>query len=355
MNAITDVPDVRVGHHTAHLGEPGDGPVARTGATAILPHGGNLFRDRVYGAVSPFNGYGQVTGSIVVDEWGLIGSPIVVTDTVHVGVAYSAIVDYMSAGDPEVGRADVAMPIVAECDDGFLNDNRARSLTEMDVRQAIESADIGPVREGCVGAGTGTQLFEYKGGVGTASRLVRGIDSYTIGVLLNTNYGRREQLTILGAPVGQLLKAPASMPRPGEGSCIAIVATDAPLHPLQLRRVARRVDVGLARTGSVAHDGSGEISVAFSTAQTIPRVQDDAQRTVRVIPEGQFWTDGTLIDRLFKAVAEATEEASLNALLAAETTVGRDGNVLEAAPRSELLRAVGGYRAASGSLGPPAH
>lgn len=175
-NAITDVGGVRVGHRTLMRGD-----AVRTGVTAIVPHAGNLFRERVYAGVSPFNGYGQLTSSMVIDEWGLIGSPIVITDTAGVGVGYSAVVEHLTAHDETVGIADVAMPVVAECDDGFLNDNRASSLTTADVIAAIEAAADGPVEEGSVGAGTGMQLFEYKGGIGTASRTAGG---YTVGVLV---------------------------------------------------------------------------------------------------------------------------------------------------------------------------
>lgn len=332
-NAITDVAGVRVGHTTLVRGDS-----VRTGVTAVVPHGGNLFRDRVYAGASPFNGYGQLAGSLVIDEWGLIGSPVVITDTVGVGVGYSAVVEHLVAHDDSVGIADVPMPVVAECDDGFLNDNRAPALAVADVRAAIDGASGGPVAEGSVGAGTGMQLFEHKGGIGTASRVVASPDhrvSYTVGVLVNTNFGVARQLTILGAPVGRELApgggpAPAVAPprRHGEGSCVVVVATDAPLHPLQLRRLARRSDAGLARTGSVAHDGSGEIALAFSTAQLVPRAQSEPVRTVELVPEGQDWRAGTLLDRLFASVAEATEEAVLNALFQATTVTGRAGNTL---------------------------
>lgn len=331
QNAITDVAGVHVGHTTLVRGTS-----VRTGVTAILPHAGNLFRDRVYAGASAFNGYGQLASSLVIEEWGLIGSPVVITDTVGAGVGYSAVVEHLVAHDASAGIADVPMPVVAECDDGFLNDNRTPVLTTADVRAAIDGAAGGAVAEGSVGAGTGMQLFEHKGGIGTASRVVgRDGGAYTVGVLVNTNFGLARQLTILGAPVGRELapgggRAPdRSRPRRhGEGSCVVVVATDAPLHPLQLRRLARRSDVGLARTGSVAHDGSGEIALAFSTAQLIPREQREPVRRVALIPEGQDWRAGTLLDDLFAAVAEATEEAVLNALFQARTVTGRAGNTL---------------------------
>lgn len=338
LNAITDVPGVRVGQRTVWRGDPGGGePVVRSGVTAIWPHGGDLFRERVYAGVSVFNGYGEMTSNIVIDEWGLIGSPLVLTDTTHIGLAYDATVRYMAARDPEMQDVDVAIPVVAETDDGFLNDNRAFGLAREDVWAALDAAAGGPVAGGVVGAATGTQQFDFKGGIGTASRLVEIEGSrYTVGVLLQTNYGSRRQLQVAGVPLGRLIED--LMPvRHHEGSCIAVVATDAPLHPRQLRRLARRVDVGLARTGSVGNDGSGEIFVAFSTANRIPRSTPRAAHPIEVIVEGQFWTQGSPFDLLFEAVAEASEEAALNALFQADTVVGRDGHVLYGFPIERAL------------------
>jgi D-aminopeptidase len=342
-NAITDVPGVQVGQRTVWKGEPGGTePVVRSGVTAIWPHGGDLFRERVYAGVSVFNGYGEMTSNLVVDEWGLIGSPIVLTDTTHLGLAYDATVRYLAARDPEMQDLDVVIPVVAETDDGFLNDNRAFGLTREDVWAALDAASDGPVAEGVVGAGTGTQQFDFKGGIGTASRVIEIQGSrYTVGVLAQTNYGRRHQLQVAGVPLGRLI-ADLLPVRHQEGSCIAVVATDAPLHPRQLRRLARRVDVGLARTGSVGNDGSGEIFLAFSTANRLPRTTPRAAYPVEVIVEGQFWTQGSPFDLLFEAVAEASEEAALNALMQADTVVGRDGHVLYGFPIAralELLRA----------------
>jgi D-aminopeptidase len=333
LNAITDVAGVRVGHATVVR----DTPVVRSGVTAIWPHAGNPFRERVYAAVDVLNGYGEMTGSRVVDEWGLLGSPIVLTDTAHVGVAYTAAVRHLGELDPGVGDLDVLIPLVAECDDGFLNDNRALGVSEHDAREALATAAGGPVAEGSVGAGTGMQLFDFKGGIGTASRVVQlGGDRFTLGVLLQTNYGTRSQLRVLGVPVGSAITD--LMPeRHHDGSCIGVVATDLPLHPAQLRRVARRVGLGLARTGSVANDGSGELFVAFSTATRIPREADRARLAIEAVIEGQFWREGSPLDVVFEAVVEATEEAALNALWAAETTTGRDGHVLHALPIDRVL------------------
>jgi D-aminopeptidase len=263
-NSITDVAGVRVGHQTVWRGEPGgSAPVLRTGVTAIWPHPGDLFRERLYAAVSVFNGYGEMTSRSVIDEWGLLGSPIVLTDTIHIGLAYDSVVRYMTARDPEIAEKDVVIPVVAETDDSFLSDNRVFGITKEDVFAALESASDDAVTEGCVGAGTGTQQFDFKGGIGSASRRVDlSGQLHTVGVLLQTNYGSRHQLQIAGIPVGRQVQD--LMPRRHqEGSCIAVLATDVPLHPGQLRRLARRIDIGLGRTGSVGNDGSGEIFIAF--------------------------------------------------------------------------------------------
>jgi D-aminopeptidase len=334
LNSITDVAGVRVGQVTVWTDEP---TIARTGATAIWPHEGNPFRDRVYAATSVFNGYGIMTADIVMHEWGMLGSPIVLCDTANLGIAYDACVRYMTDVDEVVGTDDVLMPVVAECDDGFLNDNRSVTLTTDHVIEALKSAESGIVAEGVVGAGTGTQMFDFKGGIGTASRVVEiGSQCYTVGVLLNTNFGKRDQLQIAGTHLGSLL--PEDMPTyHKEGSCIAVVATDLPLHPNQLRRLARRVDIGLGRTGSVGNDGSGEIFMAFSTANRIPRQALDGLIPIEVLVEGQFWTQGSPFDSIFDAVAEAAEEAALNALCQADTVEGRDGHVLHGFPIERAL------------------
>src|SRR5438067_5624161 len=257
---------------------------------------------------------------------------IVLTDTVHIGLAYDSVVRYMTERDPEIADKDVVIPVVAETDDSFLSDNRAFGLTREDVYAALDAAKHGPVAEGCIGAGTGTQQFDFKGGIGTASRVIElSGQRFTIGVLLQTNYGSRHQLLIAGQAVGR--QVTDLMPkRHQEGSCIAVVATDLPLHPGQLRRLARRVDIGLGRTGSVGNDGSGEIFIALSTANRIPRSTRRAAHPINVLVEGQFWTEGSPFDQIFGAVAEATEEAALNALVAADTVDGRDGNTLYSFP-----------------------
>ena len=338
-NAITDVAGVRVGHQTVWKGEPGGTePVIRSGVTAIWPHSGDLFRERLYAAISVFNGYGEMTGRSVIDEWGLLGSPIVLTDTVHIGLAYDSVVRYMMERDPEIADKDVVLPVVAETDDSFLSDCRAFGISREDVYAALDNAKDGPVAEGCVGAGTGTQMFDFKGGIGTSSRVIElSGERFTIGVLLQTNYGRRHQLLIGGVPVGRQITD--LMPeRHQEGSCIAVLASDLPLHPGQLRRLARRIDIGLGRTGSVGNDGSGEIFIAFSTANRIPRSTPHAAHPISVLVEGQFWTEGSPFDQIFDAVAEASEEAAFNSLCEADTVEGHDGHVLYGLP---MERAVG--------------
>src|SRR5438445_3527762 len=250
-NAITDVPGVRVGHQTVWKGNyspthsqiapspsgggqgGGSQPVIRSGITAIWPHSGDLFRERLYAAVSVFNGYGEMTSRSVIDEWGLLGSPIVLTDTVHIGLAYDSVVGYMTDRDPEIADKDVVIPVVAETDDGFLSDNRAFGIAREDVYAALDAAKDGLVAEGCVGAGTGTQQFDFKGGIGTASRVVEmSGEPFTIGVLLQTNYGSRHQLLIACEPGGTRITDLMPRRHP-EGSCIAVVATDIPMYPGQ--------------------------------------------------------------------------------------------------------------------------
>ena len=351
-NAITDVAGVRVGHQTVWKGDPpqssspsggpefpspsgggqGGGPVIRSGITAIWPHEGEPFRERLYAAISVFNGYGEMTSGHVINELGLLESPIVLTDTTHIGLAYDAVVRYMTERDPAIADKDVAIPVIAETDDSFLSDNRAFGITREDVFAALDAAKDGPVAEGCVGAGTGTQFFSFKGGIGTASRVITlAGEPYTVGILLQTNYGHRHQLLIAGVPVGRQITD--LMPqREHEGSCIAVLATDIPLHPAQLRRLARRIDIGLGRTGSVGNDGSGEIFIAFSTANRIPRSTPRPGHAINVLVEGQFWTEGSPFDQIFDAVAEATEEAAFNAMVAADTVEGHDGNTLYGFP-----------------------
>lgn len=329
-NSLTDVPGVRVGHTTLIRGEN-----VRTGATAIWPHDGNPMTERLYAGIFALNGYGEMTSRSVIDEWGLLSTPIVLTGTSGVGTALHATTRYLAKRYPAEARDEIPIAVVAECDDGFLHDHLTFALTEEDVWAALDAASTDPVEEGCVGAGTGMALFGFKGGIGSASRVVAiEAGTYTVAVLVETNFGRRPQLTVAGVPVGRAI--PDLLPEipTADGSCIVVVATDAPLHAHTLRRLAKRAGLGLARTGSTAGDGSGEIILAFSTAQRIPYRVPGGRLRVEVLSEGSY--DNTGLNTIFSAVVEATEEAVINALLAATTTRGRDGHLLHALPHDRL-------------------
>lgn len=340
LNAITDVPGVRVGHVTLISGEgklkEGSGPV-RTGVTAVLPHGGSLFREKVAAGVCTINGFGKATGFEQIRTRGVIETPIVLTNTLNVARASDALVGYMLRENPAIGvTTGTVNPVVAECNDGFLNDIRGRHVHEAHVWQAIDTAAEGVVAEGNVGAGTGTSCFQFKGGIGTASRRVLA-GRFTVGALVQTNYGGRAEMTLYGAPVGlQLLED--YLPQPGPGSIIMIIATDAPLDARQLSRLAQRGAYALGRTGTAGHDGSGDFAIAFSTANRWQHDPADAVETVTRISES-----GAVMDELFRAAVEALEEAIWNSMIAAETMTGRDGNTLHALPHEELLKGLRHY------------
>ena len=310
-NSIADVPGVRVGHVTVARDEPeppeGRG-VARTGVTAIAPPALPL-----PAGVAVLNGAGELTGSLQVREWGVLETPIYLTATMAVGRVYDGAVTAAVAADTAVGTSTVVIPVVGECDDSWLSEARVVQVEAGDAGRALAAASD-EVEQGAVGAGAGMVCFGYKGGIGSASRVAGAV----VGVLVLANFGDPRDLRVDGVPVGRLLAAPSSGPR-GAGSCIAVVATDAPLGSAQLERIARRAGLGLARTGSVAHHGSGEIFLAFSTAQ-------DADP----LPDAD-------LDELFTATVEATEAAVLNALWSATTTTGREGRVVHALPHDELL------------------
>jgi D-aminopeptidase len=303
LNAITDVAGVRVGHTTVARGDS-----INTGVTAILPHGGNPFREKVPAAIVVGNGFGKLAGSTQVNELGELESPIVLTCTLCVPRAADAVLTWL-LGLP--GNEDVrsANPVVGETNDGYLNNIRARPITDADVLAAIRGAADGPVPEGAVGAGRGTVAFGWKGGIGTASRrLPAQLGGWTVGVLVQTNYGG--ELTIGGAPVGRELRKGDAGRGSGDGSIIMVVATDAPLDHLRLERLARRALAGLARTGSTFSNGSGDYVIAFSTNRAgTPLVVNDA------------------MSPLFQGAIEATEEAIYNSLLRAETVRGFRGVV----------------------------
>ena len=334
-NAITDVAGVRVGQVTLITGDN-----IRTGVTAILPHDGNLFQQKVPGAVFVGNAFGKLAGSTQVNELGMIETPIVLTNTLAVGVAVDAVVGYTLSqkGNEQIRSVNA---LVGETNDGGLNDIRSRPVTKDHVLKAISSAAGGEVAEGCVGAGTGCEAFGFKGGIGTASRRLPGqFGGWTLGVLVQANFGG--VLTIDGLPIGkQLQNHPFIMPAKksatndtkrstADGSCMIVVATDAPLSPNDLRRLAARAVFGLARTGSSFSNGSGDFAIAFSTAPDL-RVPHQATTT----KERQTLLASDALTPLFEAALESTEEAVYNALLRATTMKG-SGRTVEAIPLDKL-------------------
>ncbi|HEX9736337.1 MAG TPA: P1 family peptidase [Thermoanaerobaculia bacterium] len=326
LNAVTDVEGVRVGHRTIVRGE-----AVRTGVTAILAHGGDLFRDKVPGAVYVGNGFGKAAGFLQVAELGTIETPIVLTNTLSVGRAVEAVVAWTLArpGNEEVGSVNA---VVGETNDGWLSDIRGFHVTREDVWAAIDGAGGGPVEEGSVGAGTGTRAFGWKGGIGTASRrLPATLGGYTVGALVQSNFGG--VLTIDGVRVGEALGR-FSFSDDLDGSCMVVLATDAPVLSRNLGRMARRAVLGLARTGSFMANGSGDFVIAFSTRN---RAGEGPLVQVEVL-------DNEAMSPLFLATVEAVEEAVYNSLTRASTVSGRDGHVAEAIPIErlrELLRASG--------------
>jgi D-aminopeptidase len=331
-NAITDVAGVRVGHRTVVRGEDGAPDAIRTGVTTIFPHEGAPWTDPVYAATHILNGYGELIGINTMREWGTLDSPIVLTSSMLIGKAYDATVRWIGRQSADAGEA--VMPCVTECDDSWLSNPLADPIADEDVWAALEDADGGPVEEGCVGSGTGMQAFDFKGGIGTASRVLGSEEGgHAVGVLVMTNHGDREGLLIDGVRVGEAIED--LMPEDHtEGSCIVVVATDAPLLPHQLRRVAQRAGMGLARGGSHASNSSGEQFIAFSTANRPP--QGMATFSPTVVADGAR-PGGRLLSAVFDATVEATEEAVVNAMFAATTTVGRLGNTLYALPVDRTL------------------
>jgi D-aminopeptidase len=337
-NAITDVAGVRVGQTTVSWGDgalrPGHGP-ARTGVTAIMPHGGNLFQEKVPAAIHVINGFGKTTGLAQVEELGTIETPIALTSTLCVGRVADALITHAISMNPEIGvTTSTVNPIVGECSDAFLNDIQGRHVREEHVLSAIASATGGAVAEGAVGAGTGMMAFQYKGGIGTASRVIDPeLGGWTVGALVLANFGLRRHLVIDGVPIGRLL-ADDHDAVPERGSIMIVLATDAPLLDRGLKRIARRASLGLARTGSIAGHGSGDVVIAFSTAAVvrIPHTAPEGILAVEIVAENGPARQASAIDALFTATIEATEEAVINALFAAETTIGRDGNTGEALP-----------------------
>ena len=333
-NSIGDILGVCVGHVTLKRGDgaliPGEGPV-RTGVTAILPHKGNVFREKVCAQGFVMNGFAKPCGLVQLQELGVIETPVILTNTLAVGVAFEGVIQYMLEQNPDIGISTGSVnPVILECNDSYLNDIQGRHITPSHVREAIHCAGE-DFEEGAVGAGTGMTAFEFKGGIGSASRLVSvGDRELMVGALVLSNFGKREDFLLKGIPVGKtLLEYPGRhSPQKDQGSIIMIVATDAPLTSLSLRRVARRAVMGLARTGGYAAHGSGDIVLSFSTAHTLthdsPLLMD-----MKVLPDA-------VLSPLFKATADSVEEAILNSLLQAHTTRGRDNRISYALPIDDL-------------------
>lgn len=327
-NAITDVPGVKVGHVTLVKGDS-----VRTGVTSILPHDGNIFQQKVPAAIYVGNGFGKLAGSTQVVELGNIETPIVLTNTLSVPVAMQAVVEY-TLNQPGNAQVQSVNAVVGETNDGYLNDIRGMHVTKDDVWRSIRAASTGPVEEGNVGAGTGTVCFGWKGGIGTASRkLPVSLGGYTVGVLVQTNFGG--VLQVAGLPVGKELKKyylSDQLNNTPDGSCMIVVATDAPLDARNLERLAKRAFMGLAKTGGIASNGSGDYIIAFST---------DSDNRVPYQPANFILQKSELhneaVSPIFMAAIEAAEEAIINSLFAAETMQGKQGRTVESLPKEKVV------------------
>jgi L-aminopeptidase/D-esterase-like protein len=337
-NAITDVKGVEVGHTTLISGsgklKVGDGPV-RTGVTAVLPRGKDS-KDAVFGAWFTLNGNGEMTGTTWVEDSGFVDGPIMITNTHSVGVVRDAVIAWkVKRGPPDEEGYFWSLPVVAETWDGYLNDINGFHVKPEHVFHALDSAHAGPVEEGNVGGGTGMVCNEFKGGIGTASRVLDAKSGgYTIGVLVQCNYGVREQLRIAGVPVGHEISE-HTVWKDDVGSIIIVVATDAPLIPTQLKRVARRASLGLGRNGSYSGDGSGDIFIAFSTANA-GAVGPKGVHDLKMLPNDQM-------DPIFLATVQAVEEAVINAMVAAETMTGANDRTVIALPHDKLREVLRKY------------
>ena len=325
-NAITDVAGVKIGQVTLVSGDS-----VRTGVTAVIPAGGNIFQNKIPAAIYVANGFGKLAGSTQVRELGNLETPIILTNTLSVGIAMQALVEY-TLHQPGNEQVQSVNALVGETNDGYLNDIRGMHVQKTDVLSAIARADTGKVAEGNVGAGTGTVCFGYKGGIGTSSRkLPPSAGGYTVGVLVQSNFGG--VLTVNGFPAGEYLKKHYlydALQETPDGSCMIVVATDAPVDARNLERLANRAMLGLARTGGIASNGSGDYVIAFSTAKNL-RVPYDAPSLLK-----QEMLSNDAVTPLFLAVIEATEEAILNSLVAAETMTGKNGRTVEALPMDKI-------------------
>jgi L-aminopeptidase/D-esterase-like protein len=353
LNAITDVAAVTVGHTTL-IEDLDNGRAVRTGVTAILPRGRESFDKPVFAGGFALNGNGEMTGTIWIEESGMLEGPVMITNTHSVGVVRDAVIQWrVNQGGADDSGYWWSLPVVAETWDGYLNDINGFHVRPEHAISALENAATGPVAEGGVGGGTGMICHEFKGGIGTASRVVTGSDgSFTLGVLVQANYGLRDLLRIAGVPVGQFLREqmvytdPAlalnGRAPPGEtGSIIIVVATDAPLLPHQLKRIARRASMGIARNGSIASNGSGDIFIAFSTANDNAGQAGPATSVTMLSNEN--------MTGLFEATVEATEEAVINALVAGRDMTGDRGHLVKALPHTELRDILRRYGRLDGS------
>jgi D-aminopeptidase len=312
----------------------------------VVPHPGNLYEDKVAGAATAINGFGKYAGFEQLRETGSLESPIALTGTLNVPRIADALITIALEANPYIGVAFEATgrqgyasvnPVVGECNDGFLNDMHGRRLGEAELRRALATADTGPVAEGAVGGGTGTSCFEWKGGIGSASRRVpeKG-GGFTLGVLVQSNFGAAAELVVSGVPVGRHIRPPNARDDSDQGSIVMVIATDAPLDGRQLERISRRAGFGLARTGSTCHSGSGDVVIAFSTGYRIPE-----RPSTPILRRDTLANEQAAVTLLGQAVVEAVEEAVLNSLFMAETMVGRDGNTRHGLPVeavAELIR-----------------
>jgi D-aminopeptidase len=338
FNAITDVPGVQVGHTTLIEGDgalrPGWGPV-RTGVTVILPHHGNLFQEKVRAAVFTLNGFGKVAGFEQVRELGTLEAPLALTNTLNVGLVLDALVQHALQQNPQIGIAPGSGSVnivVGETNDSYLNDLQGRHVHAKHVWAAIGQAAGGPVAEGAVGAGTGTMCYGWKGGIGTASRVLpTEAGGFILGALVQSNFGARRDLMIGGVPVGRRLAHPDGLQPPIPGSIMIILATDAPLSARQLQRLCSRSAAGLARTGSFLQHGSGDFVIAFSTAQRVAH-----QPQALTLSQDVLANEALVINGLFRGVVECVEEAVLNSLTGSQTMVGRDGHVAYGLPLEQV-------------------
>lgn len=316
-NSITDVEGVAVGHVTLK-----DGKI-KTGVTAVFPHGDNIFKEKLMAASHVINGFGKTMGTIQINELGTIETPIVLTNTLSIGVAANALIKYMLKNNEDIGKTTGTVnPVICECNDAYLNDIRGGHISEGHVFKALENADV-EFEEGAVGAGTGMTCYGLKGGIGTSSRIISINDkSYTIGMLVLSNFGRGENLLIDGIKAGKKIEEINNAKDNSEdkGSIIMILATDIPMTSRQLKRISKRAAIGLSRTGSYMGHGSGEVVIAFSTGNKIKHYEKEATPKIEMFNENE-------IDKVFTAVGEITEEAVLNSMICAETTQGRDDHI----------------------------